>query len=962
MASIYYQNCRGLRTKTNDFYRNLCMSNYDIISLTETWLLGDISDTELFNDNYLVFRRDRDYAMTQQTRGGGVLIAVHRNFACTPNFSWNSSAEDIWITLTLRNARSKKTIKLHICTIYLCNQNMGNSFSVQLANFLTKLQYATENFKHDEFLVLGDFNMSSIFWIPSDIGLQPLNVIGLPANNLVDTIYDCNLKQYNNHTNHSGGILDLVLCSNTVSVSICPDPLVPEDAYHKSLIIKPTFIELDSLEIPRRKIFMYRHADYELICNHLSTTDWSKLSNTKSMEEAVSIFYELILKLRDTFVPTRITPSHRYPPWYKPYLVKIIKEKFKFLKKYKTYGNISDDYSFRLLRDRVKKAENKCYKEYIMSVEDSISKNPKLFWSYIKSKRGSSCYPSTMTYLSRTSDSCGGTTQLFSAYFSSTFLPATDTFSPSSHSVKILDTPCDLSNIEVSKDRVSKLLSALDLNKSAGPDTLPALFLAKCARELSHPVTILFRRSLSDGVMPKLWKSALITPVHKKGAKNEVTNYRPISKLCLLAKIFERLVFDQMYESFKNIIIPQQHGFVRARSTSSNLVTFLDYITVNMDRGNQIDTVYTDYSKAFDRLDHNILLRKLSALGIHGDLYRWFVSYVTNRTQAVAMNGCTSDWVSITSGVPQGSLLGPLLFVLFVNDIGSCFLNSHFLLYADDMKIFREVNKVSDVLCLQEDLNRLDAYCNLNKLDLNVTKCSVISFTRKRHNFLSRYTLKGACLERVNVVKDLGVLLDSKLLFDHHVNHIVDKAHRTLGFILRASSPFKNMKSLKVIYCAYVRSHLEYASQVWNPCYYMYNNIIERIQKRFLRYLGFKFKLQYLDYDQQCTRLHLLPLHLRRQIADISFLLKIAQNGLDCSDLLSNLYLNTPTRRLRSHNLLHTPFCHTNYRKNSYFPRAIHIFNKLNLSNPNIDLFCSKPHYVTRLLSKEPKILLQFYK
>lgn len=185
-------------------------------------------------------------------------------------------------------------------------------------------------------------------------------------------------------------------------------------------------------------------------------------------------------------------------------------------------------------------------------------------------------------------------------------------------------TTSDISTIEILPEQIEKSLKSLQLNKSAGPDEIPACFLVKCSQSLAVPLSILFQRSVREGHLPSLWKSAYITPIYKKGQKKLVENYRPISKLCLVAKIFERIVYDQCYTAIKSQLSPKQHGFLKGRSTVSNLVLFLDYVSDKMDNQDQVDVVYTDFSKAFDRIDHNLLLLKLASLGIRSDLYRWF--------------------------------------------------------------------------------------------------------------------------------------------------------------------------------------------------------------------------------------------------------------------------------------------------------------------------------------------------
>jgi ribonucleases P/MRP protein subunit RPP40 len=366
----------------------------------------------------------------------------------------------------------------------------------------------------------------------------------------------------------------------------------------------------------------------------------------------------------------------------------------------------------------------------------------------------------------------------------------------------------------------------------------------------------------------------------------------------------------------------------------------------------QVDSIFTDYRKAFDRIDHKLLLQKLLVSGIHGNLYRWFSSYIHNRTQAVTIHGFASNWNIIPSGVPQGSLLGPLLFNLFINDISACFIHSHFLLYADDMKIFRRVKGFHDCHLLQQDLGRLEDYCKLNKLDLNISKCHSITFSRKPVPTCYKYALLGIELEKVSQVRDLGVIHDSKLTYDKHIDHIVNKAYRSLGFMIRSCSQFSNIKIAKILYCSYVRSCLEYCSQVWYPQYGVYINRLETIQRKFLRYLQFKCKGHEREYTERCRKHHILPLVQRRQIADIVTLVKIAQSIIDSPHLLSLINLRVPNRSTRRHDTLIASVCNTNYRNNSFFIRSVNSFNKL-VDTTSLDIFNSAPNKFKQALGND---------
>jgi hypothetical protein len=940
---IYYQNVRGLRSKTLTFYRNLSLATYDIIVLTESWLVDGIRDSELFDDRYVVWRRDRDLSVTGQSRGGGVIIATRKELAVTPQPSFHSSAEDLWLTISLKDS-SNRSIKVHLCVLYLCKQGQGFSFSQQLENFLSKLNHVVLSNPNDKILLIGDFNMSNITWLVGASSLIPTTYTSVDECNLVDDLITHSLCQYNGVLNVYGKLLDLVLSNDIVSVGECMSPLVPIDPYHKPLIIHIKYTIIDFMDPAPRMKYIYNKSDYAAINEELVSIDWEGEFSERTLDQSLGFFYDIFIKLRNKYIPCRKIKAESYPAWFSLPLKKAIKEKYKYLKKYSIYNNISDLVSFNLLRDRVRRLEQECFAAYINRTEDNIAKNPKQFWSFIKSRSGSHAIPSSLKYgdglVNTGTDICNA----FSDYFRTSFsTPSSNnlqtSLSPSS------DSPVSLSSIEVNPDEILNILLKLDPAKSAGPDDLPACFLINCAKSLVVPVTLLFKRSFSEYSVPSLWKSAYITPVHKKGLKTHIVNYRPISKLCILSKVLEKVVYNQVYEALKNSFSPNQHGFLRRRSTVSNLILMNEYVTEAMDSGYQVDVIYTDYSKAFDRIDHAMLLSKLYNIGISGDLLRWFSSYIDNRSQAVVVNNYMSGWVAVPSGVPQGSLLGPLLFNIFINDISKCIIHSELLCFADDMKIYRKLKSSQDSVLIQSDLARLDDYCQTNKLDLNPSKCFSVTFSRKRNLISSTYILKGQSLNRVSFMKDLGVVHDSKLLFDLHIDGIVGSALRALGFIMRNSAHFTQAKTLKVLYCSLVRSKIEYASQIWNPCYTTYIDRIERIQKRFLKHLCFKLKCSYVssNYLSTCKKHHILPLYKRREIADTTYILNITSGNIDCPDLLSKLSFNTPTRSKRHFPPISLKCTSSNYRQNSFLSRASRSLNSLS-REIDIDVFnCSIP-------------------
>lgn len=258
---------------------------------------------------------------------------------------------------------------------------------------------------------------------------------------------------------------------------------------------------------------------------------------------------------------------------------------------------------------------------------------------------------------------------------------------------------------------------------------------------------------------------------------------------------------------------------------------------------------------------------------------------------------------------------------------------------------------MSDACQLQDDLHRFEIYCIRNKLQLNVSKCFLLTFSRCTSLINFSYTMNNQLISKLNSIRDLGVIIDSKLLFDQHVNSIVKKASKTLGFILRTTACFRSLKPVKILYCSFVRSHLEYASQVWNPQYETYKSRIEGVQRKFLRYLDYRAQQYSVDYEHRCKRYHFLPLEMRRYIADISLLSGIANGHIDCPELVANLSLRTNLMGLRQRPLLNVPFAVTNYRRNVFSIRSALSFNRLP-GDLNVDLFCTSVATLRRLLAQ----------
>lgn len=518
---------------------------------------------------------------------------------------------------------------------------------------------------------------------------------------------------------------------------------------------------------------------------------------------------------------------------------------------------------------------------------------------------------------------------LFAKHFESVY---SDEYSESSSGAEYNSSNESWNHLPISKATVEEKLSNLDINKAPGPDELPPILFKMCAKALAPPLHIIFNKSIESGTFPTQWKLAHVTPIHKEGSTHDVRNYRPISKLSIAAKIFDNIVADELFDQFKDVIVPQQHGFFKKRSTVTNLIDYTERLQKTIDCMGQTDVIYTDFSKAFDKVSHRKLLEKLHRQGIGGRLLDCFRSYITGRTQRVQIGECLSFTINVSSSVVQGSHLGPLLFSIFINDVSEILHDVNFCIYADDLKFFKKINSLQDVLVMQENLERLDLYVRQNNLSLNRKKCVVTSFSRKISNLTKfNYNIKGFVIRRKETMRDLGVTYDTKLTFNEHVETVGCKARRMLGFIMRVGKQFKNPLTFTSLYNSLVRSHLEYASVIWNPHTAQQKIKIERVQHKFLRFVAIKCfgaaKTDNIDYKDIEKKIKLDTLELRREVADMKFTIKSFNDHIDGHTFLHH-FNKTQKGSTRSTDTFSIKTCRTDTGKFSVVNRLMTNFNK----------------------------------
>lgn len=389
---------------------------------------------------------------------------------------------------------------------------------------------------------------------------------------------------------------------------------------------------------------------------------------------------------------------------------------------------------------------------------------------------------------------------------------------------------------------------------------------------------------------------------------------------------------DKLYAAAQPILSEFQHGFVKKRSTVTNLLSYISTLNSSLEKRLQIDSIYIDFSKAFDKVPHELALKKLDRLGFPVWIVQWLRSYLSERTSFVKIGCHKSESFRTTSGVPQGSHLGPLIFIIFVNDLCT-YLESCKLMYADDLKLYRIVTSVLDCVALQSDVQRLEEWCSLNGMEVNASKCKIIRFNRTRSDIVFDYKLMDKTLEKVTSIRDLGLIVDNKLRFSEHISATIAKAFVVLGFVRRNAADFEDVYTLKALYCSLVRSILEYVVQVWSPYHAIQANRIELVQKKFLRFalrrLPWNDPLRLPPYEQRCQLISLETLASRRTLSERMFVFDVLSGNLDCPELLQRINFSVPSRSLRRHSALWLPRHRTNFGENNPIDRCCRKFNEI---------------------------------
>ena len=551
----------------------------------------------------------------------------------------------------------------------------------------------------------------------------------------------------------------------------------------------------------------------------------------------------------ERFIPSKMTKTKYSVPWIDATIKRLVKKRHKLYLRARKSKDPDVKIHYKRFRAHVQKVLRDAYWKYVSNIftfendsSDPDTPKPekiKKFWSFVKSLKKDAYGITSLRENGILKTESKEKANICNRQFQSAFTREDDSDPPSKGASPF----SSMGDITVDPKGVTKLLDGLNVHKASGPDGLNARVLKECSNEISPILALIYNESLARGEVPDEWRQANVSPVFKKGEKYDAANYRPVSLTCICCKTLEHILVSNINKhiALDSILADCQHGFRSQRSCETQLVQFVHDIISNLDgavnRGHkQTDLIIMDFAKAFDKVPHRRLLHKLEYYGIRGSTHKWINSWLSGRTQQVVLDGQASDPVPVLSGVPQGSVLGPVLFLLFINDLPDN-IRSSVRLFADDCVLYRNIHSLQDCLTLQEDLTSLGQWEADWQMKFNVAKCHSMRVTRHQHHkqVLFDYSLHNQTLENVQSAKYLGITITDNMDWGQHVSEISSKATKTLGF-LRRNLAFAPRSTKEVAYKTLVRPKLEYAAPIWSPHLKLQINQIEKVQRTAARW------------------------------------------------------------------------------------------------------------------------------
>ena len=954
LFNIMHHNSRSILSELKlDEYNdmlNLLDDPFHIIGLTETWLNSTNVDTPMFSDyNHVYETRPVDGNFEFKERGGGISLFIREN-----------------IIFKKRNdlCRMLPYLELLFVEIDLNNKKylIGVAYRIPNTNvelFIDEINSIIEPLKKNyEVILMGDFNicllqdnnqtnnfrntMQSNLLFPTIFEPTRVATVTREGRNtttetLIDNIFVSDRLLYN-----SGTIYSSISDHYPVFISI------PNDSSNT---------KTDIQEIKFRLIDEYRIRKFKSAIVNNSIIQ--SIKNIQSAETAFTLFFTTFNQLYDQYFPIKtkkVTKKSLLKPWVTESLAKRIKIKHNLARMAnkgrtdkKTYTDFKNQLTTQL---RIAKANY--YEEEFSKNTGDIRGTWKVINSNIKNKVKSK------NVVIKENDTILDQKDVpykFNNFFTSI---------PNKLVNKI--TPVNVNATSFLRNRIfnsffispivnKDIESAIKNLKSCnGVYTISTLVLNETRSVISDPLSYIYNLCTNQGYFPEELKTGCITPIYKKGDQHSIENYRPVCSLSQFSKILERIIYNSMIKFINknNILTDAQYGFRANKSTESALIDFTDFVYKGLTHKTSIGAVFMDLSKAFDVMSHNILQSKLEHYGFRGMFLTFLMNFLKNRKYFVSVNGHQSNVKISNIGVPQGSTLGPLLFLLYVNDIVNCSEILKFILFADDTTILYKSHNIVELnTTLEIEANKVIEWFSANKLLINLTKTHTMLFSNKRGNPKLKINVQNIDLDEKEVVSFLGLEIDKKLTWKDHIQHICNKISKSIAILrlLKYSFP-KHI--LKMIYMSLIYSYINYCNVIWGSAYECHLNPLIVLQKKAIRIIN---NSSYRDESLPIFyNLKLLPIPQIFKLNCLTFIFKCLINNnypILRYRILQNSSSHSHATRYRD--LLKPPFERLEICKRSYLYQSVCLWNKLDNDNKDSKSLDNFKNNIKRNLLEEIK-------
>lgn len=873
---------------------------YEILCFSETWITKEHNIDQFVPSIFVSYCANRNNENSDYGRGGGVAIFINKKLkSIRMNNYENDQIECVCVKISV-SGRS-----FIVFLAYVPPYSNVDVFD----KHVTCIQNILSNEKCP-IIVVGDFNLSKVRWersndgefyIPFDIPTGKRDIYG----RFIDKMMLLSLYQVCNIQNVHNNVLDLVYSCDFKKIFISSPRIAITEIDRIDKAHPPLEIIIDcSKDRPNeptvKEVFLFRRGNYERMNRQMEAINYQHEFNTRSIDGAFDFLCNVIRRAIVDNVPKRHIRCNNNPKWWNREMLHL---KNKRNKAWKKRGENEDAY-YEALRE-FNEMNNKLFDEYLTSVQGKIVSDPKYFWSYVKERNKNTVIPAVMTYDNCIAESRNDIVNFFANSFEKMF-----DRDEVDYDVQAMVANClhESFEVRVALRDIEYAIRQIKSNGSKGPDDIHPMVVRRCSDVLVWPIWLLFGKTFESGNIPTAAKESRIVPIHKKGDRSKIENYRMVAIGSVILRIMEKAVFYGVNSFVESRLANEQHGFRHNRSISTNLLNLSIAANEAFARRNQLDIFYGDFQTAFDRVCHRILIGKLIEFGMGARTIEWISSFLSNRRNYVEIEGVKSRQFNSWSGVGAGTTLGPLLFLVFINDIRSYIEYSDFLLFADDIKVYAEIRSQGDTRKLQMDIDNVFKWCQDNRLYFNINKCNVITLCRNNTSVMNDYVLDGQIVTRVDEIRDLGVTVDSRFRFVTHVEKIISAARQTIGFIKRISSDRFEKSVLRLLYVAYVRSKLEFGSVIWDPYQQVYRDDLESVQKSFIVFLlGDEHRAppyRLAPYHDRCKLLGLPSLASRRIVAKLMLGYDIMKQRVNDPNICRRFAPYRPTRQLRSTRIL----------------------------------------------------------